>query len=325
MRSDAAEEIWYARLQEARCYWALGDRCRICAPGDGLVKTAPEPRRAAIRPRALPPRTGNVRDSGGFRRGRARTRAPPGDDAKFVEELRLSSWDFRRSCQSQRSIAPIPLARNAASRRATGSRSTAILRLTRAIGRGGHLRFYATPAAELMPSFMARPVGFKPPVGWHATRPSVSRSGDEIILIQRVVNSAPEEGDRRSPNGALFATSRDFLLQLNSALDLEASSEILPPQDVQPFENIRLLCWRGALWCSAILRELTPEGQCQQVLARIDESGDGQHRLTDCRVFLPRGAAAGWGELDAARRAYSCRGRGRAAAIHFSLGSRAPR
>ena len=33
MRSDAAEEIWFARLQEARCHWALGD-------GGGFVQQA---------------------------------------------------------------------------------------------------------------------------------------------------------------------------------------------------------------------------------------------------------------------------------------------
>ncbi len=68
------------------------------------------------------------------------------------------------------------------------------------------------------------------------------------------------------------------------------------------FEDMRLFAWRGALWCIASLRELTPEGWCQQVLARIDDSGAGRCRLVDWRVLAPAGAAAAREELDAARR-----------------------
>ncbi len=287
MRDDAAEEIWYARLQNARCYWALGDEDAFVRQAMDLLKQRPNRAEPLYDLARFHRERGIYESAVDFAKaGLALER--PGDAAKFVEEL-----VYQAGLQEELSIAAFYSLDPA--RKDRGFAACNWLALNRDIPADTrdqarrHLRFYATPAAEIMPSFMARPVGFKPPVGWHATRPSVSRSGDEIILIQRVVNSAPEEGDRRSPNGALFATSRDFLLQLNSALDLEASSEILPPQDVQPFENIRLLCWRGALWCSAILRELTPEGQCQQVLARIDESGDGQHRLTDCRVFLLEG------------------------------------
>ena len=47
--------------------------------------------------------------------------------------------------------------------------------------------------------------------------------------------------------------------------------------------------WRGELWCSACVRELTPEGWCEQVLARIDTSGADSYRLTDWRVLRPEG------------------------------------
>jgi hypothetical protein len=70
---------------------------------------------------------------------------------------------------------------------------------------------------------------------------------------------------------------------------------ILSPIDLRPpsfglvlgFEDMRLFAWRGALWCIATVCELTQEGWRQQVLARIDESGAGPHRLVDWRVLEP--------------------------------------
>src|ERR1019366_3867795 len=55
------------------------------------------------------------------------------------------------------------------------------------------------------------------------------------------------------------------------------------------FEDLRLFTWRGELWGSACVRKLTPEGWCEQVLARIDDRGSGTCRLTDWRVLHPEG------------------------------------
>jgi len=55
------------------------------------------------------------------------------------------------------------------------------------------------------------------------------------------------------------------------------------------FEDLRLFSWRGELWGSACLRELTAEGWCEQVLARIGGNGPANCRLTDLRVLRPEG------------------------------------
>ena len=37
------------------------------------------------------------------------------------------------------------------------------------------------------------------------------------------------------------------------------------------FEDLRPFVWRGELWGNACVREFTPQGWCEQVLARIDD------------------------------------------------------
>jgi hypothetical protein len=157
--------------------------------------------------------------------------------------------------------------------------------------------FYLKSAGEIMPSFTARPVGFVPPDGYHSSNPSVTRVGNEIILIQRAVNfTLTAEGTYRTPNDAPVHT-RNFLLRLDKELAIQSSSEILPPADmpipafreVQGFEDARLFSWRNSLWCIACVRELTPEGWCDQVLARIDDSEPSGLRLTNWRVLHPQG------------------------------------
>src|SRR5262249_54791780 len=47
--------------------------------------------------------------------------------------------------------------------------------------------------------------------------------------------------------------------------------------------------WRGGLWCVSCVRELTDDGWCEMVLARLDETDDGQRRMTDWRTLQPEG------------------------------------
>jgi hypothetical protein len=168
------------------------------------------------------------------------------------------------------------------------------------------LHFYLLPANVTMPSFAARPVGFTAPNGYRAMNPSIARWGEQIVMAQRTVNytldhSRPELDMRRFvvARGAPVHT-RNFLLRLNADLSIQSSAEILPPDDFpEPayrvalgFEDLRLFAWHDGLWCCAGLRELTPEGWCQQVLGRIDESTPAACRLTDWRVLSPEGCHA---------------------------------
>jgi glycosyltransferase involved in cell wall biosynthesis len=156
---------------------------------------------------------------------------------------------------------------------------------------------YLEPASAMMPSFAARPIGFTPPDGYRPMNPSVARRGDEIVLVQRAVNYTLTSDDRyETPNGSPIDT-RNFLLRLSPALEIQSSAEILPPTDmpnpafelVRGFEDLRLFLWHGGLWCSSNFRELTSHGWCEQVLARIDTGTPGVCRLTDWRALRPEG------------------------------------
>jgi hypothetical protein len=159
-----------------------------------------------------------------------------------------------------------------------------------------NLFFYIEPAAALMPSFAARQVDFTPPEGYRAMNPSVARRGDEVVLVQRTVNYELTDGAYHTPKDAPIHT-RNFLLRLNDELQIQSAAEILPPVDfsapshqlVTGIEDLRLFAWRDSLWCCGTVRELTPEGWCEQILARIDNRLPGQCGLTDWRLLHPPG------------------------------------
>jgi hypothetical protein len=161
-----------------------------------------------------------------------------------------------------------------------------------------NLRFYYQPAKAMMPSFAARPVGFTPPDGYRLVNASVTRWGDQIVLAQGVANGTPiDDGpSSRTPDDAP-AHTRNFLLRLADDLALQTQTEILPPSDMpapaypltRGFEGMRLFVWRDELWSISCVRELTPEGWCEQVLARVHERGASPCRLTDWRVLHPEG------------------------------------
>lgn len=287
------EETWHARLSQARCRKALGDE-------EGFVATA----LAAfdLRPQRAEPLydlARHYRERGMNNASAAFSEAgmamPKPGDALFVED-----FVYQTGLKEEFSIAafysPDP------GRRARGGVVCDELALgrdtpeaQRSLARQ-NLRFYARPLAELALSFRETRLDFTAPEGWHAMNPSIARHGDEIVLAQRTVNYTLTDDGRYEMAGQTILT-RNFLLRLTPELDVVSAKEMLPPGNLPPslyphvsgFEDPRLFAWRGALWCSSNVRELTAEGWCQQVLARIDERPDGTCRLADWRVMEPAG------------------------------------
>ena len=289
------EEAWYARLQEARCLRNLGDE-------GGFLRQA----LAAYNQR--PQRAEPLYDLARYFRERGMNAASvlfsePGVAMPQPEQDTLFLEDFVYTTGLKEEYSIAANYSHDPARKDRGFAACNWLALSRNVPPQSrdlarwNIFFYLKSASEMMPSFTARPVGFVPPDGYHASNPSVARVGNEIVLLQRAVNfTLTAEGTYRTPNDTPVHT-RNFLLWLDRELAIRSSSEILPPADmptpayreVQGFEDMRLFTWRGGLWCISCVRELTPEGWCDQVLACIGDSSSGRCQLTDWRVLRPQG------------------------------------
>lgn len=288
------EEAWNARLQEARCLRKLGDEAGFIS--QALVAFNQRPQRAEP-----------LYDLAQFYREKGMNHASvlfseaglaikrPEQDILFIEDYVYTTGMIEEfAIAANYSRDPV--------RKDRGFAACNWLALNRTIGDGpkelawSNLFFYAQPAKTMMPSFGARPVGFTAPDGYRPSNPSVARLGDQIVFLQRTVNYTLAEDNLQyhTPGGAPVHT-RNFLLRLSDELAIQSASEILPPVDmpepandrVLGFEDMRLFTWQDALWGVSCVRELTQEGWCEQVIARIDESGTC--RLTDWRVLHPAG------------------------------------
>ncbi|MER8811268.1 glycosyltransferase [Mesorhizobium australicum] len=288
------EEAWNARLQGARCLRKLGDE-------PGFIEQA----LAAFSQR--PQRAEPLYDLARFYRDKGMNHTSvlfseaglaikrPEQDILFIED-----YVYTTGLPEEFAIAA-NYARDPV-RKDRGFAACNWLALNRTIDDGprelawSNLFFYVQPAKTMMPSFSARPVGFTAPDGYRPSNPSVARLGDQIVFLQRTVNYTLAEDNLQydTPGGAPVHT-RNFLLRLSDELAIQSASEILPPVDmpdpangrVLGFEDMRLFAWRDALWGVSCVRELTEEGWCEQVVARIDESG--ACRLTDWHVLHPTG------------------------------------
>jgi tetratricopeptide (TPR) repeat protein len=295
------EEAWEARLRLARCLLRLEDE-------KGFVSTAltahnERPWRAEpLYDLARHHRIKGENHASTLFSERGLELPSPEGDILFVED-----WVYRYGLREEFSIGA-NYARDPV-RRARGFAACNALALDRSIPEAtrdlalSNLHFYVTSAAELMPSFAWRSVGFAPPDGYQATNPSVVRRGEELLLVQRAVNYRIDEqfpeGDIRryaTPDDAPIDT-RNFLLRLGADFAILDSTEIMRPEPmpepvwplVRGFEDLRPFEWQGGLWCVACVRELNADAWCEQALARIDQTPDGACQLTDWRVLRPEG------------------------------------
>ena len=288
------EEAWYARLQQARCLRTAGDDA-------GFIRTA----LAAFNQR--PQRAEPLYDLARHFRERGMNEASvlfaeaglsisrPKDDILFIED-----FVYQTGLEEEFSIAA-NYSRDAAQKE-RGRLACNWLALDRSVPQRArdlarsNLEFYAESARELMSSFEGAVMTFPAPEGYTLTNPSVARHGEDIVVLMRTVNYYLTADNRYETRDGAQITTRNFLLNLDDSLKVKGSAEILAPADLPKpayelvigFEDMRLFEWRGALWTSSCVRELTPEGWCEQVLARID-CIDGKARLNDWRVLRPEG------------------------------------
>jgi FkbM family methyltransferase len=288
------EESWNARLQEARCLRKLGDEGGFLRQALAAFNQRPQ-RAEPLYDLARYYREKRMHEASLLFSERALGIRRPEDDTLFLEE-----FVYTAGLQEEYSIAA-NYARDPA-RKDRGFAACNWLALNREIPRGSrdlarsNLFFYLQSANTMMPSFAARPVGFAPPEGYRPMQPSITRQGEQIVLVQPTVNyTVTDDGQYHTRNEEPIHT-RNFLLRLSSELVIHSTTEVLPPVDMtQPeysrvlgFADLRLFTWRDELWASACIRELTPQGWCEQVLARIDQ-GSEECRLRDWRPLHPGG------------------------------------
>ncbi|MBZ9711267.1 hypothetical protein LB543_31710 [Mesorhizobium sp. ESP7-2] len=288
------EEAWNARLQGARCLRKLGDEPGFI--GEALAAFNQRPQRAEpLYDLARFYRDKGMNDASVLFAEAGLAIKRPEQDILFLEDYVYTTGlleEFAIAANYSRDP----------ERKDRGFAACNWLALNREIGDGprdlawSNLYFYVQPAKTMMPSFSARPVGFTAPDGYRPSNPSVARLGDQIVLLQRTVNYTLAEDNLQydTPGGAPVHT-RNFLLRLNDEFAVQSAREVLPPVDmpepaydrVLGFEDMRPFAWRDALWGVSCVRELTPEGWCEQVVARIDEKDSC--RLTDWRPLHPAG------------------------------------
>ena len=290
------EEAWEARLQLARCRRDLKEEGAFVA--EALAAFDERPARAEpLHDLARHYRIKGQNELAVLFAERGLELAAPAGDTLFVED-----WIYQYGLAEEFSIAAFYVADPA--RKARGAALCDALAFDRSVPQAtrdqaaANLEFYLDPLSALAPSFTASPVPFTPPAGWQPLNPSVTGTPAGLILVQRTVNYTIDEaypdGDGRrfaTVDGAPIIT-RNFLLRLTDDLAVASAVEILPPADLPPpawpwvlgLEDVRPFAVGDELWCVACVRELSAEGWCEQLLARIAGA-----RLTDWRVLRPQG------------------------------------
>lgn len=289
------EEAWNARLQEARCLRTMGDEAGFIRQALAAYDQRPQ-RAEPLYDLARYCREKGMYEASVLFSEQGLSIKRPEQDILFIEDQIYASG-LREEFAIAANYARDPL------RKDRGFAACNWLALNREIADAprelarSNLYFYMRPAKEIMPSFAARRIDFLAPDGYMPSNPSVTRLGDEIVLLQRTVNYTLTEDGQYTTPGDAPSTTRNFLLRLDNDLAVQGASEVLPPADlplpafdlVLGFEDMRLFAWRGELWGLACMRQLTPEGWCEQVLARIGDGGTRPHVLTDWRVVHPGG------------------------------------
>ncbi|MDE2106046.1 MAG: glycosyltransferase [Patescibacteria group bacterium] len=176
-----------------------------------------------------------------------------------------------------------------------------------------NLYWYLRPLKEFCPSFEWKHIPFAAPEGWVPLNPSVVNFRDRLWCVVRTVNYRINEHGQyliNGSDGAANATNpihtRNWLLDIGTNpfpqkfMQYEITTPPLPVEFplVTGFEDMRLFTKFKELWTSSTVRQLHPDGNCEQVLARIDFS-DGLPVLTDVRRMLrePRETEKNWAPI----------------------------
>lgn len=124
-------------------------------------------------------------------------------------------------------------------------------------------------------------IGIDCPSPLVATNPSIAIEGDRLRAIVRMVNYTisddgvyelpPEERAVRTEN-AFVALQRNGV-PISSALMADLDPGPRHPSSVLGYEDCRLFHWRDGWWCTATVRDRSPDMRCEIALLRLDSDG----------------------------------------------------
>ncbi len=162
-----------------------------------------------------------------------------------------------------------------------------------------NLIHYMEPLKSYCPSFKATRIPFDKP-GWTAMNPSVTVHNRDVVVNLRTVNYVMDGQGRYLINSSTGGeannsnpiVTRNYLFPYVGA----EPREVLAPEDfprpaqfppVIGLEDTRLFSWENELWSISNVRELNPEGYCEQVVAKLDYNHPNQYRWGDWKVIRP--------------------------------------
>ncbi len=177
--------------------------------------------------------------------------------------------------------------------------------------------YYIDPLVARCPSYKWATIDFTPEAGWAAMNPSVAVHQGEVFCNIRTVNYRMDDqgrylirGTDGEANNSNPIHTRNFLAWMRHAplskpFDV---TEVLPPAGlpvefpaVIGFEDSRLFSTGCDLWTSSTVRQIHPDGNCEQVLARVEMQmgADQQVHLTDMNRMLrePRQTEKNWSPI----------------------------
>jgi glycosyltransferase involved in cell wall biosynthesis len=269
------EERWYAQMRLAQCRGNMGDQAGFLLEMFRAYKMRPH-RAEVLYELAKDFRVRGENESSLLFSEAGMQVSYPASDVLFVND-----WVYKSGLMEEFAICAYYDPR----RRSRGFKECDKLALAGSDQARSNLYWYLKPLSEDVPSFKPQQIQFDPPSGYVACNPSVvNHDGQPVILVRTVNYTINGEGgyDIRDGDGACSDRNpihtRNFLVHPQSTL---APRELQLPRNwpnpqyhlVRGFEDSRLFEWNEVLRTISTVRELTPEGWCEQVFDTITDHG----------------------------------------------------
>lgn len=304
------QEVWSAQYSLASCHGALGQEAEFIRGMLGAYNLRPT--------RAEP-----LHDLAVYYRGKekpvlANLLAETAIDIPYSQDqLFVNDYVYSVGALQEFSISAFYVPHP--NKRAMGYKATNQITLKKSpyarerdLARNNMWHYYA-PLKEFCPSYASIPIAFTPPENWIALNPSIARINGGLCGVIRTVNYRIDEQGRyiiRGTDGTCNATNpistRNYYVVFDpNTLAVKVKHEIgsSPHVDADQqikfdlvigYEDMRLYGVGKEAWISATVRELEPDGPCEQVRARLGFTFDENCRTRDLVRMLRRGHEKNW-------------------------------